>query len=239
MAEILVRGSRLVLQPSGAVWWPERRALLVADLHLEKGSALARRGAMLPPWDTAATLARLEAVVERLQPALVVSLGDAFHDHHGPASLMIGARARLRALTSGRDWLWISGNHDPEPPKDLGGEAAPALELDGIVLRHVPGGDGEGAEIAGHLHPKARVASARIRAVRPCFAGDGTRLVLPAFGSLAGGLNALAPAIAGLFPQGFDAWLLGEKRVFRVSHRRLRPEQAIWHTLREETLHGR
>ncbi|MDF1586790.1 ligase-associated DNA damage response endonuclease PdeM [Rhodospirillales bacterium YIM 152171] len=237
MAEIRVRGVRLVLEPCGAVWWPERRALLVADLHFEKGSAYARRGALLPPWDTAATLARLEAAVERRAPKLVVSLGDAFHDRHGPASLMDGARTRLAALARGRDWLWLSGNHDPLPPRDLGGEAAAALELDGLHLRHAPGPDVAG-EIAGHLHPKARLATSRVRVVRPCFAGDGNRLLLPAFGSFTGGLNALHPAIAGLFPAGFDAWLLGERRVFRVPHARLRPEQALYHTLHEELEHG-
>ncbi|MDX6749625.1 ligase-associated DNA damage response endonuclease PdeM [Geminicoccaceae bacterium 1502E] len=236
MAEISVRGVRLVLEPSGAVWWPERRALLVADLHFEKGSAYARRGALLPPWDTAATLARLETAVERRAPRLVVSLGDAFHDRDGPASLMDGARTRLRALTRGRDWLWLSGNHDPEPPRDLGGEAAPALDLDGLRLRHAPAA-GAAAEIAGHLHPKARVATSRVRVVRPCFAGDGSRLLMPAFGSLTGGLNALHPAIAGLFPTGFDAWLLGERRVFRVPHGQLRPERAAFHTMREELEH--
>lgn len=220
MHELDLARARVRLDPSGAVWWPARRVLVVADLHLEKGSAFARRGALLPPYDTAATLTRLERLVARLGPLVVVSLGDAFHDRHAAETLDEATLRRLRALIVAVRWVWIAGNHDPRPPPGLGGEPLPELTVDGVRLRHLPDGDGA-IEIVGHLHPKARMAGAGRSLSRPCFAGNANRLVLPAFGAFTGGLNVLDPAIAGLFPGGFDAWLLGDARVFRVPHDRL------------------
>lgn len=216
-------GERLELDASGVLSWPRHRLAAVADLHLEKGAAFARRGAPLPPYDTLATLARLEAALARLRPLTVVSLGDGFHDRRGPADLLPALAERLRDLAASFAWVWLRGNHDPEPPAGLGGTAAAELRLDGLVFRHEPAG-GRG-EIAGHLHPKARVGGTRLRLARPCFASDGARLLLPAFGSFAGGLNVLDPAIAGLFAgRPFAAFLLGSERVFRVPHDRLLPE---------------
>lgn len=217
-------GETLETDPSGTLWWPEHRLAVVADLHLEKGSAYARRGRFLPPYDTHATLARLEAVLERLRPDTVVSLGDGFHDRRGPERLEPDLAERLRRLTGAVDWVWVRGNHDPEPPVGLGGRSALELRLGGLTFRHEPAEGNAPGEVAGHLHPKARVAARRLGAVRPCFAGDGRRLLLPAFGSFTGGLDVLDPAIASLFPHGFAAYLLGEERVFRLPHDRLLPE---------------
>jgi metallophosphoesterase superfamily enzyme len=147
-------------------------------------------------------------------------LGDGFHDRRGTEALDPEMRKRIRELTGKRRWLWLAGNHDPMPPEGLGGEAAEVLEVDGIAFGHVPGSDA-GFEIAGHLHPKARIAGGRRAMTRPCFVADASRLLLPAFGAYAGGLDVLDPAIAGLFAGGFDAFLLGETRVFRVPHHRL------------------
>jgi DNA ligase-associated metallophosphoesterase len=157
----------------------------------------------------------------------VVSLGDGFHDRRGIEALDAATLARLQAMTRAHDWLWLRGNHDPEPPTALGGHVADTLALGGLVFRHAPDGAGP-AEVAGHLHPKARLKGTRLGLSRPCFASDGRRLLLPAFGSYTGGLNVLDPAIHGLFPKGFDAFLLGSQRVHRVPHRHLRPELHIW-----------
>lgn len=217
---LAVGEAELRLDPAGAVWWPRHRLLVVADLHLEKGSAYARRGALLPPYDTHATLARLEALVERLAPRMIVSLGDAFHDARAAETLDENAVRRLLRLIAAVRWVWVAGNHDPRPLPGLGGEAVDGLEIDGVRLRHLPNG-GDRPELVGHLHPKARMAGAGRSLTRPCFVGDGRRLVLPAFGAFAGGVNVLDPAIAGLFASGFSAWLLGEARVFEVPHDRL------------------
>jgi DNA ligase-associated metallophosphoesterase len=230
MTPALVAGRTLVLDASGALLWQERRLLVVADLHLEKASAFARRGTLLPPYDTDATLTRLEAALRAHRPRAVVSLGDAFHDRAGPAGLGAAQGAGVRELTGATDWIWVQGNHDPEPPRGLGGRAVAELEVDGLVFRHIPGNGAE-AEVAAHLHPKARVAGARLKLARPCFAGDGRRLLLPAFGSFTGGLNALDPAIRSLFPDGFSAWLLGRARVFRVPHERLVAEPCARRTV--------
>ncbi len=217
--QLHLRGHALVLDPSGALYWPAQDLLVVADLHLEKGSAFARRGTLLPPYDTHATLARLEDLVRRWRPATLVSLGDGFHDRHGGRELSPELFDRLAALTRGLRWVWVTGNHDPAVALALGGAVVPALAVGGILLRHEPssgdlGGGGAG-EIAGHLHPKARVATRRLRLRRPCFAGSADRLLMPAFGSFTGGLNVLDPAIHGLFPAGFCAYVLGDGRVFR------------------------
>jgi hypothetical protein len=219
-AEIQLGRTSLWLDPSGALWWARHRMLVVADLHLEKGAAYARRGSMLPPYDTHATLSRLERLVARHEPRIVVSLGDGFHDRRGTEALDPQALRRIRQLTGAVRWLWVAGNHDPAPPEGLGGEAVAMLEVDGIGFGHVPG-TLAGFEIAGHLHPKARVSGERQALTRPCFVTDASRLLLPAFGAYTGGLNVLDPAIAGLFAGGFDAFLLGESRVFRVPHHRL------------------
>lgn len=180
-------------QPSGALWRPETRLLAVADLHLGKSERLARRGGpFLPPYETVETLDRLGAEIERLQPRLVVSLGDAFDDGDASASLDRGAEERLLRLMAGRRWIWISGNHDPQPIA-LGGESRAELTLDGVVFRHEPAAALDGVEIAGHLHPKARLALRGRVLRRRCFLADARRAILPAFGAYTGGLDAADP----------------------------------------------
>jgi len=216
-----VAGAVLVADASGALVWPEQGIVAVADLHLEKGSALARRGQLLPPYDTRTTLARLEAVLARWTPRRVVSLGDGFHDSAASARLCAEDRARLQRLIAAHDWLWLAGNHDPGPPQGLGGRVEAALEIAGITLRHQPEPRPGRPEIAGHLHPAARVTVRGRRLARRCFVADERRLLLPAFGSYTGGLDVLDPAIASLFADGFQATLLGEQQVHAVSHHRL------------------
>jgi uncharacterized protein len=223
-------GLAFAADPLGALYCAQERMLLVADLHLEKGSAYARRGAMLPPYDSRATLAALAAVIARFSPVRVAVLGDAFHDGEAEARMALPDAEALHALQQGRDWVWLSGNHDPRPSRIFGGQFLPELRLAGLVLRHEPSArndeSGAGApEIAGHLHPVGKV-SLRGRAVRRrCFVQDGQRCVMPAFGAYAGGLNVLAPAFARLFPQGaFAAHLLGRERVYRVAPALLRPD---------------
>ena len=217
-AQIPVAGVTLVADCAGAIYWPDERLLVVADLHLEKGSAFAARGVLLPPYDTATTLGRLAGLVERYAPRLVIALGDSFHDGGGPARLAETSRAALATLQRGRDWLWITGNHDPDPAGGIGGRFAESLALGPLIFRHEPSPDPCDGEIAGHLHPCARVAR-RGRAVsRRCFAGDGRRLVMPAFGAYAGGLNVRDRAIVSLFGAlAFTAHMLGERRLYAVA----------------------
>jgi DNA ligase-associated metallophosphoesterase len=213
----VLAGVTLVADPAGAMYWPEENLLVVADLHLEKGSAFAARGVLLPPYDTATTLARLAHLIERYAPRLVVALGDSFHDSGGPARMADINRAALTVLQRGRDWLWIAGNHDPEPAENIGGRFAASLVLGALTFRHEPSERRSDGEIAGHLHPQARV-SRRGRAVsRRCFASDGHRLVMPAFGAYAGGLNVRDRAILSLFGTlSFTAHMLGADRLYAV-----------------------
>lgn len=216
-AEIRIGTTALVADPAGVLYRPEEGLLAVADLHLEKGSAFASRGILLPPYDTAATLARLARLIARYAPRTVVALGDSFHDGGGPARIAAADRDQLAALQRGRDWIWIAGNHDPAPPAGIGGGSAAALALGGITFRHQPREEPAEGEIAGHLHPIARIVQ-RGRAVsRRCFAADSRRLVMPAFGAYTGGLNVRHHAFARLFPgRAFTAHMLGERRLYAV-----------------------
>ncbi|AWJ84986.1 phosphoesterase [Azospirillum sp. TSH58] len=221
-----LRGAALAPDPSGALVWPAERTLVVADLHLEKGSAFAARGRMLPPYDTRATLDRLAGLVERLAPERVICLGDSFHDRRAASRMEAGDVARLRDLT-GRvaDWLWVTGNHDPEPPEGFGGRILDELALGPLTFRHeaVPGAVGE---LSGHLHPVAAVVVPGRRVRERCFAFDGGKLILPAFGAFAGGLNVLDPAVSGLLAARFEVHLLARGKVHRFPCSRLSPDKA-------------
>lgn len=217
MHEIAVAGTTLVADPAGALYWPDERLLAVADLHLEKGSAFATRGVLLPPYDTTATLGRLAKLIERYRPALVVALGDSFHDTGGPARMPDVSRAALIVMQRGRDWLWLAGNHDPEPPQGVGGRVAAELAIGPLTFRHEPSPHGADGEIAGHLHPSARVAQRGRGVARRCFAADARRMVMPAFGAYAGGLNIRDRAFVALFGAlSFTAHLLGAGRLYAI-----------------------
>jgi DNA ligase-associated metallophosphoesterase len=209
IATVTVAGVELIADLSGALVWEQARLLVVSDLHLEKGSSFAARGVLLPPYDTAATLARLKAVIARHDPRLVIALGDSFHDREAHRRLSTSDRDSIAALQARRDWIWIAGNHDPALPADLGGVVAQEVAIGGIVFRHAP--TGVAGEIAGHLHPKARV-SARGRSMeRRCFACDGERAVMPSFGAYTGGLNIRDAAFSKIFQTlGFMAHVLGD-----------------------------
>ena len=220
---IVITGVSLLADCDGALYWPEQGLLAVADLHLEKGSSFAARGQLLPPYDTAATLARLARLIARYAPRCVTALGDSFHDGGGPARLAHDDRESLSALQHGRDWIWLTGNHDPEPAVDIGGAFQTALTAGALTFRHLP--TGAAGEIAGHLHPVARIVQ-RGRAVsRRCFATDAKRLVMPAFGAFTGGLNVRDAAFADLFGAlAFTVHMLGEDRLYAFAAKRCLPD---------------
>src|SRR6185295_15845123 len=165
--------------------------------HLEKGSSFAARGVLLPPYDTVATLSRLAAVIARHDPRMVIALGDSFHDRTAHERLCGADRDAIAALQVRRDWFWIVGNHDPALPSNLGGVVASEVGIGPIAFRHAP--SGAAGEIAGHLHPKARVPTRGRSVERRCFACDGERAVMPSFGSYTGGLSIRDKAFARVF----------------------------------------
>jgi DNA ligase-associated metallophosphoesterase len=221
-----VAGVPLVIDPAGALWWAAERLLVIADLHLEKGSAFAPRGMLLPPYDSAASLARLEALIGRHRPRAVVALGDSFHDSRAGERIDRRDVETLARLQHGRDWIWIAGNHDPVPPSCAEGLWLDELALGPLTFRHEPAPGPAPGEIAGHLHPVGKVrVRARGGVRRRCVVGDGSRAVLPAFGAYAGGLNVCDRAFAPLFPgRRFTAMLLGEARVYPIPGGRLVPD---------------
>jgi DNA ligase-associated metallophosphoesterase len=211
-----IAGVTLLADPSGALYWEEQGLLVVSDLHLEKGSSFAARGVLLPPYDTAATLGRLAAVIARHDPRMVIALGDSFHDRRAHQRLSETDRDAITVLQARRDWIWISGNHDPALPSDLGGVVASEVCIGPIAFRHEP--TGALGEIAGHLHPKARVATRGRSTERRCFASDGERAVMPAFGAYTGGLSIRDAAFARIFrTPGFMAHVLGDNRVHSIA----------------------
>jgi DNA ligase-associated metallophosphoesterase len=214
---------RIVLDPSGAMLLPEHGLLCVSDLHLEKGAAFARRGQLLPPWDTLATLRILESVIARHNPRIVVSLGDNFHDRHGSVHLPVEFRLMINQMARGREWIWISGNHDPDGVTDLPGVSADTLDYAGLHFRHDPLKTSAPGEISGHLHPAATLRR-RERAVRrPCFAMDEKRLIMPSFGVMTGGLDINNRAFSGLFEKDrLMAHMLSQGRVHSFAYHMLR-----------------
>jgi uncharacterized protein len=216
-----VAGEQLVLHPCGALWWETASILVFSDLHLEKASSYAERGQMLPPYDTGATLRRVANLVDALRPTTVIALGDSFHDRRARGRMAKEDVLAVRSLTDRIDWVWIEGNHDPQPPADLGGRVTHELRLGPLTFRHEPAAGIARGEIAGHLHPSARVLG-RGRSVRArCFASDGERMVMPAYGALAGGLNILDAAFVPLFPNGMIAAVLGRDGVYAAAGERL------------------
>ncbi|MGA0607909.1 ligase-associated DNA damage response endonuclease PdeM [Phenylobacterium sp. VNQ135] len=216
-----VRQAEVTFRASGAMWVAAERALVVADLHLEKGSSYALRGQMLPPYDTRETLNRLEAEVSATAAEVVILLGDTFHDRKSEERLAADDAERLRALAAGRRLIWVIGNHDADGPQALPGETADELELSGLTLRHEPQAGHQPGEVAGHLHPAAKVRAPRGTVRRRCFVTDGERAILPAFGAYAGGLNVRDAAFAGLFVRPPLAGALGPSRVRAVGWKQL------------------
>jgi len=217
LSEIAVNGETLQLDASGALYWPAMRMLIFSDMHFEKGSSYARRGAMLPPYDTRATLGRVAALVKHYEPARIIALGDSFHDDEAADRLDSVEREMLLALSRVADWIWIAGNHDPEPPPWLGGQIAEEVAIGGLLFRHEPSAAPFAGEIAGHLHPCASVTRRGRTLRRRCFVSDGARLVMPAFGAYAGGLDVRELAVRMLFPDIFRAYVLGARRVYAVA----------------------
>jgi DNA ligase-associated metallophosphoesterase len=215
-APISLAGQRFLLDPAGALWWPERHTLVIADLHLEKGTACAVRGHLVPPWDTRTTLDRLALLLRRYTPQTVLALGDSFHDSHGAGRLMPADAARLATMATAHDFIWIMGNHDPLPPAGIPGRTAEWWQDGAIVFRHEASTavTDLAGEICGHHHPKASVATRALTITRPCFVAGPNRVMLPAFGAFTGGLDVRHPAIARLFPHGSRAFLLGRDRLF-------------------------
>lgn len=220
-----VSGLAFVADVSGALYWPAEDALIVADLHLEKGSAFAARGILLPPYDTSATLERLAATLDAYNAGTVICLGDSFHDNGADGRMCARDRETLAILQEDREWIWISGNHDTEIPECFGGHVRPELTVSGLTFRHEPAQGPVTHEIAGHLHPAARVSFHGHVIRRPCFVGNGNRLVLPAFGTYAGGLNVLDDAFAPLFGMGgLSVLVLGQEGLYPIAPRLLKED---------------
>lgn len=217
-----VCGKTFVADMSGALYWPGERMLIVADLHLGKAASLARRGTMLPPYDTLDTLQRLAEVIDRYEPRVVVALGDSFHDSAAAGRIGTRDREALGILQEERDWIWVTGNHDPVIAADAGGRVVDRIEAGGLKLVHLPCETRVTHEIAGHLHPAARLSLYGHTVRRPCFVGNGRRLVLPAFGTFTGGLNVLDPCFEPLFGNdGMSVWMVGQEGVYPVAARHL------------------
>lgn len=201
-----------------ALFWPHENALLVADLHLEKASFFARTGQMLPPYDSRETLERLALAVRQTGARRVYALGDNFHDSHGPARLEPHAAGMLAALTRALDWVWITGNHDPDLGGEAGGTRVEEIDVGGLVLRHRARPGTAEPELSGHFHPRLTVAARGGRRIaRPCAVRSENRLILPAYGALTGGMDAGDPAIlSALQPAAsIDALLPAADRLVR------------------------
>lgn len=218
-----LNGVDIVCDCRGILYLPHSRTLIVSDLHLEKGAAFARRGMLHPPYDTSQTLARLKRCVDHYEPLIIISLGDSFHDQAGSEYLPEFARQVIKNMQTGRQWIWISGNHDPHPHTSIEGEFAEELICDTLCLRHEPTSLDVEGEISGHLHPAAIVTRRGKSVRRACFATDRKRLIMPSFGSTTGGLSLKHKAFKGLFDtKNLFAHILGKEQIYPVSWSKMR-----------------
>lgn len=215
MVPLSFAGETFFATAGGGLFWPARDALLVADLHLEKASWFASGGQFLPPYDSHATLSALAAEVEGCGASRLLCLGDSFHDRFGCDRLPADARALLLSLTARLDWTWILGNHDPGFADHCGGRLVEESELGGIVLRHEARRDDPRPEISGHYHPKLRLEIRGRRVSRRCFVASPSKLILPAFGALTGGLDAAHPEILRQVGRGAAALVPVSDRLLR------------------------
>lgn len=211
-------GERWSATPEGALFWPRRRVLLVADLHLEKASWFAARGQLLPPYDSRTTMATLASVAARLAPDEIWCLGDSFHDREGQTRLDPAAAAILAGLAARHRWRFIAGNHDGLPDGLWGTMSHDEVAMDGLVFRHEHDPADQRPQISGHYHPKTRVPTRAGHVRRACFACGATALILPAFGSLTGGLDVDDPAIAALFNGTYAALVPTAQGIARFAH---------------------
>ena len=213
MPHLSFGGQTLDVLPDGALFWPARRALIVADLHFEKASWFAATGQMLPPYDSAATLAAIADLVARTDAQALWCLGDSFHDALGCARLPVSVEAGLRDLTARIDWVWITGNHDGAMADPLGGRIMSESHVDGLILRHEADPHDARPELSGHFHPKLRVRARGMSVARRCFVASATKLILPAFGALTGGLDVAHPEIVRAVGREARALLAVEDRL--------------------------
>lgn len=222
---VTISGRSMIADRSGALYWPSEDALIIADMHLEKGSHFARKGQMLPPYDTRATLMALAEAIDKFEAENIIALGDSFHDIEGPSRMQPEDREILSLLQEDRDWCWITGNHDAILPETLRGHVVNELSVGGLNLRHEPAAGPATHELAGHLHPAAKISLYGHALRRPCFAGNGRRMVLPAFGAFTGGLNVLDKAFQPIFGNdGFNVCMMGHEGLYPVATRLLRED---------------
>ena len=215
MVRFSFSGTELMALPQGALYWPARRALMVADLHLEKASWFARLGQMLPPYDSIATLSDLARLVDETGASEIWCLGDSFHDRHGCDRLPARARELLTALTSATRWTWITGNHDPGIADHCGGDVVDEAEVDGLLLRHEADPAELRPELSGHFHPKLRITHRGRLVARRCFVATERKLILPAFGALTGGLDPGHPEIVRAVGSSAEALVPVADRLLR------------------------
>ena len=218
-APLVFAGQHLLLDPAGVVFWPARRTLIIADLHLEKGSSYAVRGALLPPYDSRVTLDILARLARHYGPERIIALGDSFHDSEGADRLCDHDRTVLDRIMADAKFVWIKGNHDPLAQPAMPGIAADAFKDSGLKFRHIATPEAHPVaarhgELSGHYHPKARVETRGKIISRRCFVVDRHRLMLPALGAYSGGLDVTAPPLRALFPHGARLFLLGANRLF-------------------------
>ena len=204
---MLLNGVHLLPDLSGALICPKARLVAVSD---PIGDPAGRHA----PQRAAEALKRLAALLRQRRPALVAWLGASL-----PALLAEGRLARREAdevarLTSAHDWHWVA----EALPAGLPGTAAPELKAADLTFRHagLPGSAALG-EVSALPWPVAGLDGA----VWPCFVIDGRRLVMPAFGGPADGMNVLSPPFLRLFRRPFQAVMLVGNRIVTRPRARL------------------
>lgn len=216
-AETTFAGQNFLLDPSGALYWPDQRMLIVSDLHFEKGSFLASFGSMLPYYDTRETLRLLREVIQTYQPQTLLCLGDSFHDLKAMQRICPEDLNTIQQLIQSLpEWIWITGNHDAEIPAHVPGQRHDKIHLKGIDFQHEDSAD-SAPQMIGHYHPKITLKLYGRRITGRCFIHDETRFIMPSFGSYTGGLDIQNPAITEIISTNYQTFLLYNQRVWPIN----------------------
>jgi len=224
----IFHGLELHLHASGAIWLKKLKTLLIADLHLEKGSSLAQKGMLIPPYDTRQTLEKLDEVMAYFKPEHVITLGDNFHDHKGPQRLSKQDLSLLNKLMQRAKFTWIEGNHDnPNYYKSQLSVASQTndeifynpvqhFQLEDISLIHDAAQGAKAPMMVGHLHPLALLKQRNVYLRKTCFFISKDICILPSFGSYTGGLNVRHDAFSPYWDDDTKIFMLNSNQVVQV-----------------------
>ena len=214
MSKIIFANKEFILQKDGSVYWPDKKSLILGDLHLEKSSYFAKLGNFLPPYDSFETLNKLEKSLNKLNVNKIILLGDIFHDKEGIKRLNKKLLKYLDYICKKFDVIWLVGNHDGiDRPKDA--KFCKKYKIDNINFNHKSSKNTMN-ELSGHYHPKATLKLFKTKISKPCFLIGKSKIILPAYGSFTGGIDSQDEIFKKIFENKYKTYLFLNKKLVKV-----------------------